>query len=134
MGPFPGEEPVLVDVGQVEEQQEAELSLASSCLHMLAIREEGEALRAPAADVGQPMLQDLSHRRELWGGSDWERATEHMRAGHEHLPICYRKSTTRGSKGTRRMKANQNSLLLHAAFSQPGETKGYMDMFFHSFI
>lgn len=71
-----GGRPVLVDVGQVEEEQDAELSLASSCLHILAIRKEGEAFRAAAAHLGQPVLQDLRHCSEFWGENNWEKATQ----------------------------------------------------------
>lgn len=70
-----GARPVLVDVGQVEEEQDAELSLASSSLHILAIRQEGKAFKAPAAYLGQPVLQDLRHCREFWGENNWEKAT-----------------------------------------------------------
>lgn len=68
--------PVLVRVGQEEEEQDAVLPLASSCLHILAIRQEGKAFRASAAYVGQPVLQEFRHCREFWGGYKWEEATQ----------------------------------------------------------
>lgn len=91
--------PVLVHVGQVEEEQEAVLPLASSSLHILAIPQEGKAFRASAAYVGQPVLQESRHCREFWGGHSGRKPhREHRRAGNEHMSIYFMKNTAQGSR------------------------------------
>lgn len=114
--------PVLMNVGQVEEEQDAVLSLASSFLHILAIRQESKAFRAPAAYLGQPMLQELRHCREFWGGNRPEKITQ--RTGEQVMVTCESVHTDyctgQGHTQDKRQSVSSPSLGL------PGETEGNM--------